>query len=254
MGLAHEELRRWIGLREASRTPIISNRWIDGGSFGIPGRDYVQYHHVHINCLPTRIRTTRGTRRTQQDMKCRAGCQMSETAAHVIQGCFRTHGGRIKRHNAVCRFLAAGLRDAGWRVSEEPRYRTNIGLRKPDLLATRNGVVNIIDTQVVNGATALDESHERKVTYYSGNEHLRQMIGQQHDVQPSVIKFSSCTLSWRGVWSQASAHNLMGLGLSTRFLSDITTRVLQGSHTNWERWNKMTGLRRSLNLPQVGRL
>ncbi|KAG7196445.1 hypothetical protein KM043_018855 [Ampulex compressa] len=41
-------------LRECGRNNL-STWWIDGGSYGIPGRDYVQHHHVWVNSLPTRI-------------------------------------------------------------------------------------------------------------------------------------------------------------------------------------------------------
>lgn len=33
-------------------------------------------------------------RRTQRAIRCCADCSITETAAHIIQGCFRTHGGR----------------------------------------------------------------------------------------------------------------------------------------------------------------
>jgi len=77
-------------LREC-RDSNLSSWWVDHGSHAIPGRDYVQYVHVRANTLPTRIRTSREVRREMYATRCRAGCQSTETAAHVIQGCFRTH-------------------------------------------------------------------------------------------------------------------------------------------------------------------
>jgi len=61
-------------------------------------------------------------------------------------------------------------------------------------------------------------------------------------VNQSDIEFSSCTISWRGVWCLASADWLLGMGLTKGLLRGITTRVLQGSHTNWTRWNQITSL------------
>ncbi|KAG7187555.1 hypothetical protein KM043_018892, partial [Ampulex compressa] len=100
-------------LREAGNVNA-SNTWVDAACAGIPGRDYVQYHHVRINALPTRVRVSRGRRERGTSVLCRAGCSTTETAAHVIQGCHRTHGGRILRHDAICRIAAAGLRQSGW--------------------------------------------------------------------------------------------------------------------------------------------
>ena len=136
-------------LRESGKSSM-STYWIVAGSVGIPGRDYVQYH-VRINSLPTRIRTSRGFRRAERVTECRAGCTSTETAAHVIQACFRTHGGRILRHNPVCRVLASGLRDKGWEVMEEPHIPTRAGTRKPDLVAAKDDRVCVIDSQVVSG-------------------------------------------------------------------------------------------------------
>ena len=218
----------------------LSSWWVDHGSHAIPGRDYGQYVHVLANTLPTRIRTSRGVRREQYATRCRAGCNSTETAAHVIQGCFRTHGGRVLRHNAVCRVLASGLRNAGWTVREEPSYVTTEGKRKPDLLCLRGPRAVVVDAQVVSGATPLGDAHERKVRYYADNTSLGEAISRETGVDRPEIGFSSCTISWRGIWCLASADWLLKMGLTKGLLRGITTRVLQGSHTNWTRWNQMT--------------
>jgi hypothetical protein len=58
----------------------------------IPARDWLNYISVHINALPSRVRTSRG-RRDGVDVTCRGGCLTAETPAHCIQVCHRTHGG-----------------------------------------------------------------------------------------------------------------------------------------------------------------
>lgn len=226
-------------LRECARSNL-SSWWVDHGSHAIPGRDYVQYVHVRANTLPTRIRASRGQRRGLYATKCRAGCNSTETAAHVIQGCFRTHGGRVLRHNAVCKVLAAGLRNAGWTVREEPVYVTAEGKRKPDLLCLRGAEAVVVDAQIVSGANPLGDAHERKVRYYADNATLGEAISRETGVNRPEIRFSSCTISWRGIWCLASADWLISMGLTKGLLRGITTRVLQGSHTNWTRWNQMT--------------
>lgn len=226
-------------VREAPESPL-STRWVDTDSRLIPGRDFVQYVHVRINALPTLVRTTRGARRQAQTTGCRAGCLSTETAAHVIQGCFRTHGGRVLRHNAVCNTLAAGLRNIGWTVQQEPVFQTAEGRRKPDLVCVREAEVSVVDAQVVSRVPSLDDSHRRKVSYYAHNSSLVDGIASRYGVRREKVKFSSCTISWRGIWSSASADWLLGMGLTSGLLRGITTRVLQGSHTNWTRWNQMT--------------
>jgi hypothetical protein len=95
-----------------------------------------------------------------------AGCNSTETAAHIIQGCFRTYGGRVLRHNAVCKVLAAGLRNAGWTVREKPVYEDK---RKLDLFCLRGAEAVVVDAQIVSSATPLGDAHERKVRYYADN-------------------------------------------------------------------------------------
>lgn len=224
-------------LRDAGKVSA-SSTWVDVNSAGIPGRDYVQYHHVRINALPTRVRTSRGIRDRGVPVLCRAGCATTETAAHVIQGCHRTHGGRILRHDAICRIAASGLRQNGWTVRENPHYFLHSGLQKPDLVAAKDGTVQVIDAQVVSASTSLDDAHRRKVMKYD-TPFLKHRVSQEFGVMVEDVHVTSITISWRGIWSSLSADQLSSIGLKG-LLPSITTRVLQGSHTNWTRFNKMT--------------
>jgi len=246
-------LHQSVDGRELAECPksTLSSWWLDAGSLAVPGRDFVQYVHVWINCLPTLIRTTRGTRRTSRPIHCRAGCNVTETAAHVIQQCHRTHGGRVKRHDAVANTAAAALRSAGWTVEQEPVLDTDEGRRKPDLVCSKGGEVHVVDAQIVSGATSLDDAHERKRSYYGNNNSLKRTLSVRYATDS--VRFSSCTLSWRGIWSSRSADALLHMGLTKGLLRGITTRVLQGSHTNWTRWNQMTTVvRRGAPEPRTG--
>ena len=70
------------------------------------------------------------------DRLCRTGCNVVETATHVVQVCFRTHEGRVKRHDAVSKTF-------------ENRIITSEGLRKSDIICQKQSEVWVIDTQVV---------------------------------------------------------------------------------------------------------
>lgn len=216
----------------------ISNTWVDGGSMGIPGRDYVQYHHVRINALPSRVRASRGNREGRSTV-CRAGCGVEETTAHIIQSCCRTHGGRILRHDSICHTVANSLRNSGWEVRENPHYITSNGLMKPDIIAKKDDAVKIIDTQVVSGASSLNAAHRRKVAKYNIPQ-LKEKVARENGTTVQRVDVMSCTLSWRGVWASQSAEALLQLGISKQNLAGITTRTLQGSHMNWTRFNQMT--------------
>lgn len=162
---------------------------------------------------------------------------MEETAARVIQSCYRTLGGRIKRHYAFRRTLAAGLEQRGWRVEQEAAIRTSEGLRKPDIIARKEDVATIVDAQVVSGALPLDHLHNVKREKYNRPAVL-DTVAVHIGLPANNIGVTTCTLSWRGIWSSRSAEQLKDLGLSERFLAGITTRALQGSHTNWTRFTR----------------
>uniref|UniRef100_A0ABD2XAX0 Reverse transcriptase domain-containing protein n=1 Tax=Trichogramma kaykai TaxID=54128 RepID=A0ABD2XAX0_9HYME len=216
-----------------------SHSWVDRNSTALSGRDYVQFHHVRVNTLPTCVRTSRGRRVVGgPPIECRAGCGTTETAAHVIQGCHRTHGGRILRHDAICRIAVSSLRQLGWSVRQEPHFHTREGLRKPDIVAVKDQVVKVIDAQVISASSSLDDSHRRKVAKYDTPD-IRHQVASEYGVENDNISFSSITISWRGIWSAASAASLCELGLS-KCLDSITFRALRGSYMNWLRWNKMT--------------
>ena len=79
---------------------------------------------------------------------------MTETTAHIIQGCGRTHDGRVKRHDVLVRCLADALKRKSPRV--ESLYSSAAGDRKPDIvMAGPEDRVTVIDVQVVSALQGL---------------------------------------------------------------------------------------------------
>lgn len=229
-------------LRESAKSSL-STHWIPSGSHKIPGREYVQDIHIHINAIPSRIRTSRGQRNIKKT-ECRAGCALLETTAHTIQGCWRTHGGRILRHDNVSRAVATELRKIGYLVEEEPHLRTTEGLRKPDIIAVKDKAAVIIDTQIVSGATALSFVHKAKRDKYGQNRDVQMQVADRLNTECCSIKTTTCTISWRGVWAKESHEDLAALGLKNAALEGLTTRALQGSYRNWTRFMQMTDVKK----------
>lgn len=85
----------------------------------------------------------------------------------------------------------------------------------------------VVDAQVVNEQTDLADAHNRKARYY-GKAAVVEAIQRKHNVRNVVT--TSATLSWRDVWSKASAKELRGLGfIKTQDLKIVPTRVLIGN-------------------------
>lgn len=76
------------------------------------------------------------------------------------------------RHDAVAAILAAELARGRYDVRREHIFRTQEGVRKPDLLARKGTFGHILDVQIISGGRSLAESHRRKKAYYAGNKEL----------------------------------------------------------------------------------
>ncbi|KMQ89543.1 reverse transcriptase [Lasius niger] len=127
--------------------------------------------------LIPRIRTTRGSRQLREDVSCRGGCRVQETAAQVVQQCFRTHRGRIMRHDAVASTLAGEFQRGSYSVHREHVFRTCEGVRKPDIVAAKGVHGHVLDVQIISGARPLSDGHNRKRNYYANNVDLLSRVG-----------------------------------------------------------------------------
>lgn len=193
-----------VGLSESGKTPG-QHSWVHGANLFLNGRDFIKSVKLRFNAMPCRARCARGR---EHDRLCRAGCARDETLAHILQVCPRTHGQRVKRHDAVVNYAVRGLEQRGFTVYKEPRFVTSGGLRKPDFIALRGSTAHIVDAQIVSDAEPLRRAHCRKVDKYSD---LPPMVASFYDVNEVTVH--SLTLNWRGVWSDLSAQDLVSAGL-----------------------------------------
>ncbi|KAG8184458.1 hypothetical protein JTE90_002305 [Oedothorax gibbosus] len=210
------------GLQESALTPGQHN-WIKGRSLFLSGRDFIQAIKLRFNCLPCRSRCARG--RPEKDRLCGAGCARNESLSHILQVCPRTHGHRIKRHNAVASYVARGLEDRRFTVYQEPRFSSSSqGLLKPDLLAVNDGKAYILDAQVISDGEPQGLAHRRKLDKYT---ELIPSVSAMHHVDD--VKVYSVTPNWHGVWAPESAAALLADGLLRKSdLPVLSTRVIIG--------------------------
>jgi hypothetical protein len=123
-------------LAECSKVPA-STQWLSSRARFIPGRDWIQHVHTWIGALPSRVRTTRGRQTDLRETVCRAGCSVQEITYHVVQHCHRTHGGRVKRHDAIRNTLTDVLKKRGYQVWKERIHTLPDRKLKPDLVISR---------------------------------------------------------------------------------------------------------------------
>lgn len=217
-------------LKESIKVPQ-QHQWLTEGTRYLSGRDFVNSAKIRINAMPTRSRTARGR---IKDRTCKAGCKAIETLDHVLQKCYRTHKARIDRHNAVVSYVKRAVEKTYQKVEEEPKFTTEMGLRKPDLIATKNNQALVIDAQIVGEHVDPDAAHDEKAAKY---KHLEGMIKERYEV--NEVAFTTVTLSYRGVWSETSIQSLIEKDiLKKREIKIISTRVLIGGLSCFRRFNR----------------
>ena len=208
------------GLTSAPLVPS-AHTWVDSGTSLMSGAKFCAAIGVRLGTLPTRLRASRG-----RGGLAAAGCDccgpgVLESLSHILQVCPRTHGVRIARHDRVLdqatRILSGRL---GFTTVSEPHYNTSLGLRKPDLVAYKEGqVAAVLDATICydGGAEAggfdPDQPHHQKVAYYSQHPEIVNSVRNLSSTTDDPI-FSSITINWRGCWSPASARDLSLLGFT----------------------------------------
>ncbi|XP_039291241.1 uncharacterized protein LOC120352952 [Nilaparvata lugens] len=117
-----------------------------------------------------------------------------------------------------------------------------VGPHEPDIFWARGESAGVLDVQVVSGSQPLNRTAREKEEKYDTIPDLQMNIWQQHHLTGNQkIRFNTATLSWSwGIWSRRSALQLQVIRLPRGLLTFISTRVLQGSHTNFTRFMQMT--------------
>ena len=125
---------------------------------------------------------------------------LTETTAHIIQGCDRTADGRVRRHDAVVQCLADVLIKKNMRAELEFLYSTSVSNRMPDIVVKDAlGVVWVLDVQIVSALVGLGVAHRNKIEKYRGNSSVVSNIAERFGVEAGSVRVEAITLSWKGV-------------------------------------------------------
>ena len=214
------------GLQHAGEVPS-AHKWVDDGTNLMSGGAYVAAVKIRGNLMTTAHRSTRGR---SGDRLCDAGCRRAETFAHISQVCPRTWAPRGERHDRVVNYVCGRLKENGWAVEKEQVIPTSGGkTKKPDIVARRGADVLVTDVTITADNAHPDEAHHHKVTYYDQEDIREHLRGGRSSYNPAPrFRFSGVALSWRGIWSRASAEDLEWAGLGQRDFKIISVRTLEG--------------------------
>ena len=195
------------------------------GSSLMTGGEFVSVSKIRGNLVSTKGRQSRG--RPLVDPKCDCCKREYESLAHVLQVCPRTHESRVARHDNILDCVEKALKEQKAEVLVEPRIPTPEGIRKPDLVVRKEGVVYVMDCQIVADNADLQKSHLSKTLYYDKRE-IRDFALSRLPSEREVV-FSSITLNWRGEISIESVRLMeQKLKLSSKLKAMLALKVLEG--------------------------
>jgi len=164
-----------------------------------------------------------------------------ETAHHVVKKCHLTHGARILRHNRVTDVVANALRGLNHLVLEEPRLRTSIGLRKPDLVTFSGNTCYVLDTQIRGDGGDLSQKNRMKESKYQniGIEEVIKSLKPEWNIV--LFNFVGVTLDWRGYIDRTTRTKLSRLRVSNLVLELLIIRTAVGTASCVRMHQKRTG-------------
>ena len=98
------------------------------------GRNFIGVMKIRGNLVSTKSRIARW--HWGQDTSCES-CGRRETLGHVLQVCPRSRGERIRRHDCISAFVVNKAKNKGFQIWQEPEIKTQMGMRKPDLILAK---------------------------------------------------------------------------------------------------------------------
>lgn len=224
------------GLTE-SKGCVSSRAWVRSKADKVKPYDYIAYHHISSNSLPTKARRNWG-RSGERSVECRAGCTgKAETTHHVLQECITTHGMRVRRHDRVVDLICSELPvNNDLTIVKEPQFDTIDGTRKPDLvILARDGHAHVVDVQV-SGRYDLERMNTEKASKYALIPGFTDLVRGRYNA--GSVSFHAITIAYTGIIWKTSANLLLKLGFSKTFLHMLSTSVLRGSYIQWLMFNK----------------
>ena len=225
------------GLKHSSFVPC-AHEWVSSGTSLMKGAKFNAALGIRLNTLPTRLRAARGRPEANNGCDC-CGPGVLGSLSHELQVCPRTHGARVKRHDRVLDQSRRIFRRLGYSTVLEPHIDTAAGLRKPDIVIHGPGKPTVVLDVGICSDMYDDPNtpHMVKVEKYEQHQEIKESIEQLTGTPPL---FSSIIISWRGVFSPASAADLRSFGLTQADLGLLAAITVEQGAVIHRIWNQST--------------
>ncbi|QQP35014.1 Uncharacterized protein FKW44_023110 [Caligus rogercresseyi] len=135
-------------------------------------------------------------------------CSEVANLSHILQGCPKTQGLRIHRHDTIQDMLVGSLVKLGFDVNTQNYIPVLDTFIKPDIILQGPNKTIVIDPSIVSDKSNLIFDYRQKLNKY-GNINaisaIRENLGLSEDHEVVVIPFIS---SWRGIMFSTSVNEL----------------------------------------------
>ena len=120
-------------------------------------------------------------------------------------------------------------------VWEEPVIKTSRGIRKPDLVLTKERIAFVLDTIICSDNALLSSVHQQKVDYYNVAD-VRQWVLKE--TRTDEVVFGSITISSRGAMSRETTDALHRIGIAAAERELMIVKVLEGNVRTLQQWRR----------------
>ena len=223
------------GLENSCENPWLS-RWVNDNTICLQGKEYVKAIRMRAGVVSTPARKARQLPAGGNEAAalCSSDRQRA-TKNHVAQVCQRTHGLRVRRHNALVEMIGKDLRRHAWNVYYEVRIPVGGTHRKPDIIATRGDEYLVLDPIISADTVNLEATAQTKVDIYDLPE-VHTAAVERLDVTTELERrqatgtVAGIAFNNRGLIAKSSLEVLSHAGLSQKIITLMSVRILCNTH------------------------
>ena len=211
--------------------------WVIDPRSVLGGKEYVSAVQVRGSLLSTESRKVRGRTGSK---RCKTCADRVGNLQHLLQVCPRSHGLRVRRHDALCAGLGRLLERKGFSLWQEPRIPFRNSFLKPDIVAIRSGLGLVLDPIVCADNCEFAWVEEQKVAKYQ-NDAVRSFVEREAKLSSQLpgagafgYQVRGIAVDWRGCWSPDSWNFLTrDLKVNPTALNYLSTRILNAAKDMW---------------------
>ena len=211
-----------------SRNNPGGNNWMRGKCEVHEFSDKKFINAIKLRTLQIPTRSVQARMHPSIDTTCRFCGSNVETIAHLTQKCENRQLKRLRiaRHDKVKNVIANHLSNKGFITHQEYSFHSHPGMFRPDIVAIKDNVVNVVDVCIPFDDTAgrLEKAVSGKVAYY------KTQAARLSELFPGKsVLFHGLAVGARGAWTTANNTVCKHLQMSKHLQALLQRIAIEGS-------------------------